>query len=325
MKFIIRQAELSDVNGISAIHCSDILEWYKRSFDEDGRRQRIPAPLEDLTIVERWQMGGAWMAPELCAIHINKMLLTGQMVLVAVAEDNTILSELEMYLGKDVGFGKNANLSVFYTLREARGQGIGTELLAYAIEILKELNYDSLTTYDPDVPEFYAKMGLKHLETLQKVVVPIEVSMESIEFPSLKAEVFDFPPFSYIESLPLAIGRILSSKELHNLLEQEAYPGAYSIDLSWRPDDYCYRIMQGKNRSLLVFRDNRGQREWASVHLWSKNLTKDYLGVILREGAALGFKALHFIIDEKHLPLFADLDCDPVQEGTKIHYLDLKI
>ncbi len=99
---ILRYATLLDTNAIHEIHRSDIHEWKASTIDDEGVRYKRPATWEECTLLDRWEHGGAWMSPELCAIHLtascNKAIFLLWQKWMARSS-----CELELYLEEDGG------------------------------------------------------------------------------------------------------------------------------------------------------------------------------------------------------------------------------
>ena len=315
--FTVRFATLADAHDISLIHRSDIQEWYKGCFDSEGIRHREPATWEECSLIDRFEMGGAWMSPELCAIHLNRLLLDDQVSLVAEI-DNHVVGELELFCGPDDLYGNNANLSVFYVHRDWRGQGIGTALLQDAIMLVREMGSATMTTYDPEIPEYYQRQGLEADRRQWLVVLPCQDVA-----PCMYYRNSTLPSFETISKLKLLCGRVLSSYQLYWLLAEETFPGSYAIPAAWRRKDYSYNIGKGEKRSFVVFRDRSGRGTWAAVHLWGMEMTRDLVATVVSLGRKLGFAALHFIVDAHNIPVFDAFRHDEPREATSIHCLKL--
>ena len=313
----VRFATLADTADISAIHCSDVEQWYQVYFDEDGKRNRVPARWEDCSLISRWQMGGPWMSPELCAVHVNDMLINEHIVLVA-EEDGRVIGELEIVLGDDADYGLNANLSVFYVLKEARGHGIGTALLRDAIDLVREIGCDTLTTYNPDIPAYYQREGIVHTHTLKQVVVP--TSLYPLQKPSRQVKL---PPFVQLADMPMLSGRIQSSYQTYNLLTSEAAPGFYAIPGGWRPEPYSFAVGSKEQRCMVVLRDPSSSGIWATAHVWGNDWTSELIPAILTRGKRLGFDVIHFIVMEEDVDRFAAYSPVSINDSTVVHCMNL--
>ena len=316
--YTLRYATLADAADISAIHCSDIQQWYKGHFDDEGIRHRVEAPWEECSLIDRFEMGGAWMSPELCAIHLNRMLTEDDHIPLVLEVDGKVVGELEVFVGKDDIYGMNANLSVFYVHKEWRSQGLGSILLEDAINLVREIGCDTFTTYNPEIPDYYARYGLIADRTLKLVVLETEAYADCLA--SRRAAL---PSFNWLSSLKILSGRVLSARQLHWLLREESYPGGYAIPAAWRRRDYSRIVTHHTGKSFFVLRDRSGRGSWATVHLWGTELSEALIKTILSVGKNLGFMAIHFVVDCNDLGYFAGFNHGPPVDSTIIHCLKL--
>ena len=313
----VRYATLADTAAISAIHCSDIVEWYRSYIDETGLRQKEVATWEECSLMDRYAMGGPWMSPEMCAVYLNSLLLNDQIPLVAEV-DGQVVGELELYVAKDDLYGINANLSVFYVHRDWRSRGIGTVLLQDAIELVKEIGCETLTTYNPEIPHYYNRLGLVPDRELQLVVVPCEAARKPYSIRTMP-----LPSYEALQPLKLLSGRILSAYQLYYQLQEEAEPGAYVIPAAWRPSAYSFTLYTPQGKAYCALRDRSGNGSWATVHLWGAALERETIATLLAHGSRLGFAALHFIVPQELVSAFAEFPHHPVVTSTVIHCLKI--
>jgi len=156
----IRIAKLEDTNGIVEVHCSDVEEWYHY---ENGQRKE-PDSYDNLTLKERSLHGGPWMSIETCAIHLNNLLLNGQIPLVAKIEGR-IVGELELFISEERINGRTkkiAHIDVLEVHREFRGQGMGRELVKTVEEFARKKKCELLTvTPEKEAVGLYEKAGIK--------------------------------------------------------------------------------------------------------------------------------------------------------------------
>ncbi|WP_234394339.1 hypothetical protein [Thermococcus piezophilus] len=111
----VRIATLEDVAGIVGVHRSGIERWLKR---EDGRVEE--AHYKELSVRERYLSGSPWVSIESCVVHINNLLLEGQ-IAVAAEVDGRIVSEAELLISEEPVHGeiiKIAHLNVIEVHRE---------------------------------------------------------------------------------------------------------------------------------------------------------------------------------------------------------------
>lgn len=151
-KVTIRVATLNDVAAITAVHQSTIETWREP-------KTRHPIPYESLDLFGRWYNGGAWMSPELCAVHLNNLLLNGHLPLVAEI-DGVIVGEAEYYhTHEPAPFGPGLHLSILYVHQEWQKYGVGRDLLEAGIQHARTIGVSQLTTNpESEALDFYKKM-----------------------------------------------------------------------------------------------------------------------------------------------------------------------
>jgi GNAT superfamily N-acetyltransferase len=316
----VRYASLEDVAAISEVHCSEIEQWKKGIYNELGVRERHPAPYEECSLVDRWEMGGPWMSVELCAIHINKMLLADQIVLVTELDDK-VVAELELFIGDDDLYGYNANLSILYVHKNYQRKGVGTALLREAIKLARSLGCESLTTYDPEAPEFYERFGLNADRNMLKLTL---LTGYGSPYEGSKIRCKALPKFSTLRKQKLLIGRILSSIQLHSLLTDEAAPGEYAISAVWREKRFSYSVTTANERYFVLFRDREASGQCATVFLWGATLNEAIIETVLYLATLLGFIMLQFVINQEDIDLFGSYTQHGITDTLVIHSLKLE-
>ncbi|WP_237698689.1 GNAT family N-acetyltransferase [Pyrococcus yayanosii] len=120
-------------------HRSGIERWLKR---EGGRVRK--ARYEELSVRERYLHGGPWMSIESCAVHLNNLLLEGQIAVVAEV-DGRIGDEAELLISEEPVRGeitKIAHLDVIEVHREFRGRGVGRAIVEFLEELALEKGAD---------------------------------------------------------------------------------------------------------------------------------------------------------------------------------------
>ncbi|MGE5654444.1 MAG: GNAT family N-acetyltransferase [Bacillota bacterium] len=287
----VRLAELSDVEGISCVHRSDITHWVKQITREDGLTATEPSQWSELTLADRWNHGGPWMSPELCMIHLNRLRLLDQFPLVA-EQNGRIVGELEMIVGDDAEFGINANLSVLYVDRALQGQGIGSLLMNDAIDLAQEIGCHTVTTYAPAVPAFYQRFGLEPVSTYSELTIATSAAQ-----PALAVRRTRYPEWAKVADLPLLFGRILSSYQTWLQLDGEREPGLYAIPMHSRPAAMDFSVTLPQGRAYVALRDISGQYEEAAVHAWSPSYEPELIATILAQARRLGIARLRFLMD----------------------------
>ena len=321
---IIRYATLSDTNAIHEIHRSDIHEWKASTIDDEGVRYKRPATWEECSLLDRWEHGGAWMSPELCAIHLNRILQQGHIPLVAEM-DGKVVGEMELYLEEDGEYGFHANLSVFYLHADYRGQGIGSLMMQDAYELLQQIGCEAMTTYNPAVPAFYERHGL----CLHDETVRLTLSTQRMQTPwhSRTASVTQVETTGEpsLKNKQIQSGRILSPVQLLQLLKDEEEPGFYALDFHLRPAEMSFRLSKGLTRAFCVLRDRTGDYENPLVHLWADDLSEDLVGAVINRAARMNIPQLTFLVKPEQVAYFAGFNVISQGPGTKVHYKEISI
>ncbi|HZW48774.1 MAG TPA: GNAT family N-acetyltransferase [Bacillota bacterium] len=317
---LVRFATLADTQGIHEVHRSDVKVWHQRLTEEDGSRPRIEAAWQDCSLLDRWEHGGAWMSPELCAIHLNRLLLQGHIPLVAEL-NGEIVGELELIIGDDPLYGYNANLSVMYVHADYRGQGVGTLMMQDALELLGQIGCETLTTYDPAAASFYEKFAMQKETDYYKIMVATQrlpaqpIRSRTISLRKLWQTLKDSTLFSQ----NLLSGRIVSQTQLLQLLSDEEEPGEYAINFNLRPIEMSFILQDGTDKVLCVLRDRTGIYETAAVHLWGKKITPEIIAAIIRRAYRMKISNLAFCVKEEDLPLFDNFTHTAAVAATTVY------
>lgn len=221
----VRTAGLDDVAGIHAVHKSDVLAW-RRLTGVDGE-------YDELTILERYLNGGPWMSPETCAVYVNDLILASTPPIIALA-DGRIVGEMELLYGDDLNeLGKSVCLSILYTERSVRGQGVGRALMDEAIRRGRALGCQTIENSDPEVDAlpFYERQGFRLLIELVALTVPAVAGDGSRPAVALSAE--EIRPLDALaalgESDRLVIGRHRHPALVKQVLRQGAGRGLLAV------------------------------------------------------------------------------------------------
>jgi len=133
--------------------------------DDSGEIMELHTVGDDfsgLSVAEKYSKGGPWMSIETLAIHINNLLLDGQ--LVAVAElDGRIVGETEVLFSEEPVLGEMrriAHIDVVEVHPDYRGRGIGRALMEFAEDVARENGAEIMTVQpDGEARGFYEKLG----------------------------------------------------------------------------------------------------------------------------------------------------------------------
>ena len=255
---IIRKATLDDVKAIVEVHTAG----------------------EDIggSLLERYSSGGPWMSLETLAIHLNNLLLDGQ--LVAVAElDGKIVGEAEVLFSKEPIGGeikKIAHVDVIEVHPDYRGMGIGRALIEFAEDVAREEGAELMTAQpDKSALGFYGRLGFN--VTLFRGTV---VSIPAVGDGQVSVSSFTWRD---IETLELVAGRFQSSYSMFFSAFRDSIAGIH------------YTVESGRSgESYYVLRNLPG-REGVAMLLWGR--LEDARGVIGR-ARSLGYTRILTVLPE---------------------------
>ncbi len=284
-EILIRPATARDAPGITAIHCSNVARWLR--WEADGISH--PARYADLTPYERWQHGGAWLDEATCRFHLQRLIEGGGFPLVAEA-GGRLLAAAELHLASEPPpYGRNLNLSTLYVHRNHQGQGLGSALLAHAIELARSKECDTFLVANAEAPEFYKRHDLKQVERWVQYRLPTAKSRTAYDLEPLPDA-----PYALVQGYALPIGRYQNA---HYDWERTR-PNATPNFPEWRDLKLeRYWLNLGKQRVAVIFEESPHQRGTAEVFLFTQSLLASKLVAAIRGlGNQLGFSHLQCFV-----------------------------
>jgi|YNPNPStandDraft_1061719.scaffolds.fasta_scaffold07025_2 GNAT superfamily N-acetyltransferase len=153
MSVEVRAGRLEDAAAITAVHCSEVAVWRRGGKGE-------PAPYEALSLYDRWLHGGPWMSVETCAVHLNRWLRAGFLLLVA-ERDGEVVGEAEFVVEREPApYGPSLHLALLIVHASHRRQGVARALVEAGARLASNLGCAALTTQpEPSAEPFYASVG----------------------------------------------------------------------------------------------------------------------------------------------------------------------
>lgn len=294
MAIQVRLATLEDVEDITAVHCSNVEEWFRW---EGG--QKAPVHYEDLAIYQRWRNGGPWMSVETCAVRINHLLLAGHYPLVAEI-GGRVLGEAELFLSEEPPpLGRYLNLSVLYVHRDQQRQGIGSALMEAALSLGRELGCDALTINGtPEAPGFYARFGFRSLLHLQKAWALCRDYGQPC-----RAETFWETSYETVEGLTMAIGRYQSAREEW---ERAGIDTLALSEIRGRKSAR-WKLWAGEGRAYAILAQTYFDPTVTDAYAWIETLPLPLvIKAILSQGKSMGFAKVNLLLEESTYYELAD-------------------
>ncbi|ASJ00404.1 GNAT family N-acetyltransferase [Thermococcus gorgonarius] len=261
---VVRRATLDDVKSIVHVHTAG----------ED-----LSAP----SVRERYLRGGPWMSVETCSVHLNNLLLEGQLPVVAEVEEK-IVGEAEVLFSEEPAGGKTrriAHLDVIEVHPDFRGRGIGRALVGFIEKAAREREAEFITTQpDEEALGFYRKLGFD--EVLYNGLL-VEIHTE--EFEPVDAKPLQFFPWEAVKSLQLVAGRFQSSYGMWFSSFRDVFAGIHEVAEAGKAGESYY-----------VLKPLPGRLGKASLFLWGRE--EDIPKAIAR-ARGLGFEKVLTVLDEE--------------------------
>ena len=135
----VRQATLADAGQITALHNANITTWTRR----DVNGEPVPADYADLSLFERWMVGGPWASVEMCAVHLANLLRGSDGIPLVAEIDGRVGAEAEVFIGREPEpFGHHINISRLAIHPQDEGAGLSSALLAYIVQMAEAIIRD---------------------------------------------------------------------------------------------------------------------------------------------------------------------------------------
>ncbi|WP_297458086.1 GNAT family N-acetyltransferase [Thermococcus sp.] len=258
---IIRKATLDDVKAIVEVHTAG----------------------EDIggSLLERYSSGGPWMSLETLAIHLNNLLLDGQLPVVAEL-DGKIVGEAEVLFSEEPIGGKTrkiAHLDVIEVHPDFRKRGVGRAIVEFIEKTARERMVEIITTQpDEDAMGFYRKLGFDEL--LYKGLL---VEVPAGEFEPAEVKPLRHFPWETVKSLELVAGRFQSSYDMWFSRFRDLFAGIQEL------------VEDGKaGNSYYALKSLPGRPGKVALFLWGRR--EDIPKAIARAGE-LGFEKVLTVLD----------------------------
>lgn len=287
-ELLLRPATLADAAAISAVHCSTVLAW------KDPVTRRT-VPYETLDLFGRWYNGGPWMSAELCAIHLNELLLAGQFPLVAEVAGR-VVGEAEYLVNREPEpLGAALHLSILYIHREWQGRGVGSALVTAGLALARAHGLPRLTTQpDDDARPFYVRVGFSPWLRFQEVQLATAGAVPLAPAALTPLRMPDTPP----ADLALRIGRYQCSVlDWETLWPRLALPG-WSTLRRW-----IWRAELASGPAVLGLREQLRDPTQADGYAWLRPDAPlaPAVAALQATAAAQGFQAVDLLLPAESL------------------------
>jgi len=272
----VRQATLADAARISALSNATIPAWTRRA----PGGEPAPASYDELSLFERWLVGGPWASVEMCAVHIAN-LLRGSDGFPLVAEiEGRIGAEAEVFIGREPEpFGHHINIARLIAHPDYADSRPDSALLHYILQIAEAIRCKRVTAAqgEPDAA-LYEHYRFSRAHTGQVITIRAQEGRVFYKASELKA----FDP-AQIEGWHMPLGRYQSARQ-----EWDRMPPGFwnSVPEIVEPESARLQITVTGQEAYALMQQDRYQPERAHTFVWSRRPINNLLVMALRDWAA---------------------------------------
>jgi GNAT superfamily N-acetyltransferase len=299
----VRQAVLADAASISALHHATIETWTRRSLDGS----LIPTPYEDLTLFERWLVGGPSASVEMCAVHIAN-LLRGSDGFPLVAEvEGRVGAEAEVFVGHEPEpFGHHINIATLVVHPDYKGLGLESALLAYIRQIAEAIRCKRVTVADAEAS---AALYEHHHFNRSHVGHRLSIAAQEGRVFYRASELKTFDP-ALIAGWHMPLGRFQNARQ-----EWDQMPPGFwnSVPEIVEPESARLQITVTGQEAYALLRQDRYEPQRVHASVWTKRPINSLLVMALRDWASRhDYEAVVTFVWDYALPL---LEVETREEG----------
>ncbi len=271
----VRQAILADAVQITALHNAAIPQW-TRVVDGD----LIPVDYADLTLFERWQVGGPWSSVEMCAVHLASLLRAGDGIPIVAEIDGRVGGEAEIFIWREPEpFGHHINLSKLGVHPDYEETGLASALLTYILNIAEAIHARRVTVADAgeDAP-FYEHYRFARAHTGHEHIIPAQAGRVFYQAAELRQ--FDA---AQIHGWYMPLGRYQSARQEWDRMPPDFWNSVPEIV---EVESARLRITVTGQEAFALMQQDRDQPARVHAYVWTKRPITPLLIMALRDWAA---------------------------------------
>lgn len=180
----VRQANLADAAQITVLHNAAIPQWTRRT----ASGENVPADYADLSLYERWLVGGPWSSVEMCAVHLASLLRAGDGIPIVAEIEGAVGAEAEVFIWREPEpFGHHINISKLGVHPDYEDQGLASALLTYIHNIGQAIHAKRITVADAGADaELYEHHRFARMQTGQQHVITAQAGRVFYQAAELK-------------------------------------------------------------------------------------------------------------------------------------------
>jgi GNAT superfamily N-acetyltransferase len=272
----VRQATLADAASITALHNATIEAWTRRTISGE----LVPTEYADLTLFERWLIGGPWASVEMCAVHIANLLRGSDGFPVVAEVEGRVGAEAEVFIGHEPEpFGHHINVPKLCVHPDYSGAGLDSALLAYIQQIAEAIRCKRVTVAngDPDAV-LYEHHHFNRAHTGQRIVIEAHEGRVFYQASELKT----FDP-AQIDGWHMPLGRYQNARQEWDRM----LPGFWnSVPEIVEPESARLHITITGQEAYALMQQDRYAPDRLHAFVWTKRPINNLLIMALRDWAS---------------------------------------
>ncbi len=270
----VRQAVLADAAEITALNNATIGAWTRR---ESPDAEPIPTAYHDLSLYERWLVGGPWASVEMCAVHLANLLRGGDGLPLVAECEGRVGAEAEVFIGYEPEpFGHHVNIARLVVHSDFANVGLGSALITYAQQIAEAIRCRRVTVCDGEAD---AALYEHHRFTRQHIGHAIAIQAHAGRVFYQASPLKSFDP-EQIKGWHMPLGRTQNARQMWDLLT----PGFWnSVPEIVEPESARLHITVTGQEAYALMQQDRFNPKQVHAWVWTKRPVNNLLVMALRD------------------------------------------
>ena len=272
----VRQANLADAAHISALHNANVPTWTRRTLNGD----EIPIHYDDLSLFERWRIGGPWASVEMCAVHLANLLRGSDGIPLVAEIEGEVGAEAEVFIGQEPEpFGHHINISRLVVHPNFADTGLTSALLTYIQQIGKAIRCKRVTVADGEAgAALYEHHNFQRAHIGQRRILPAQAGRVFYK----AQELTNFAP-EQITGWHMPLGRYRNARQEWDLMP----PGFWnSVPEIVEIESARLHITITGQEAYALMQQDRFDPSRVHLYLWTRRPFNSLLLMALRDWAA---------------------------------------
>lgn len=272
----VRQAILADAAAISALHNATISEWTRRLPDGSS----APAAPEELSLFERWLVGGPWTSVEMCAVHIANLLRVADGIPIVAEIDGQVGAEAELFIWREPEpFGHHINISKLTVHPAWAGENLAGALVSYIHNIAQAIRARRITVADAEADAaFYEAQHFARAHTGQRHLIATQTGRVFYQAAELK----NFDP-AQIANWHMPLGRLQSARQEWDRMAPDFWNSVPEIV---EVESARLHLTVTGQEAFALMQQDREIRDRVHAFVWTRRPINSLLLMALRDWAA---------------------------------------